>query len=261
MEVIKDNVHISFIGSRENVGNSFVSLNFAIEMVSRNFHVIYSSCEDDSGNRDFFKYISPVKGKDSIGIHKTKIDKMELISFSKNFDSRYSVKVEELIKELGGKSDIFIYNIKDPLAHPYNTLLQNSDIWIITLRIEATAVSDYFNVVKKMLMLEKHPADIFIVFNYTHDIERAFDMYHKILKETVELSVGIRPLFLGIIHNDILRHSYALKLGIPVRQAFSECSISGSISFMADKIIRKKPEVVTSGNSLLLSVDGCNDDI
>lgn len=34
MEVIKDNAHISFIGSCESVGNSFVSLNFAIEMMN-----------------------------------------------------------------------------------------------------------------------------------------------------------------------------------------------------------------------------------
>jgi len=240
MEEIKNSLHVAFTGSRKAAGNSFVSLNFAIEMVSRNFNVTYSNCEEDSDNKHFFKYITPAKKKNSVSIHKTRLPKMELLSFSKNFDSRYSGKVEELIHEMEGRSDIFIHNISEPLADPNTLLLQNSDIWIITLRIEAIAISDYFNIVKKMLMLEKHPADIFVVFNYTRDIERAFEMYQKILKDTVELSIGIRPVFLGIVHNDILRQAHAIKLGIPVRQAFPECSVSGAISFMADKILRKR---------------------
>lgn len=260
MEEIKDNMHISFIGSRESVGNSFVSLNFAIEMVSRNFHVTYSNCEDDSENKDFFKYITPAKSRDSVSIYKTKNEKMDIISFSKSFDSRYSAKVEGLIKEMAGKSNIFIHNIKDPLSNPYNLLLQNSDIWIITLRIEATAVSDYFNLVKKMLMLEKHPAEIYIVFNYTRDIERAFETYQKILKDTVELSLNISPVFLGIVQNDLLRQAHAMKLGQPIRQAFSECSVSGSISFMADKILRKRNDADPSKDSLLLASDDCGSD-
>lgn len=240
MEEVKDNLHISFIGSRDGIGNSFVSLNFAIEMVSRNFHVTYSNCIEDSENRNFFKKVSFSKDKDSVNIHKTDIDKMDLLSFSKTFDSRYAIKVEKLIREMEGKSNIFLHNIKDPIASPYNLLVQNSDIWIITLRIETSAVSDYFNTVKKMLMLEKHPADIFIIFNYTKDIERAFEVYHKILKETADFSMDIRPIFLGIIQNDLLRQAHAIKLGTPIRQAFSECSVSGSISFMAEKILNKK---------------------
>ena len=185
---------------------------------------------------------------------------MDLISFSKNFDSRYSVKIESLIKEMEGKSNIFIHNIKDPLSSPYNLIVQNSDVWIITLRIEATAVSDYFNLVKKMLMLEKHPSEIHIVFNYTKDIERAFETYRKILKDTVELSIGIQPVFLGIIQNDLLRQAHAMKLGQPIRQAFSECSVSGAVSFMAEKILRKKPEVNPSNGSLLLTGDDSDSD-
>jgi len=251
MEEVKDNLHISFIGSREGIGNSFVSLNFAIEMVSRNFHVTYSNCIEDSENKNFFKKINFSKDKDSVNIHKTDIDKMDLLSFSKTFDSRYAVKVEELIRQMEGKSNIFIHNIKDPIANPYNLLVQNSDVWIITLRIETTTVSDYFNIVKKMLMLEKHPADIFIIFNYTKDIERAFDVYQKILKETADFSMKIRPLFLGIIQNDILRQAHAIKLGIPIRQAFSECSVSGSISFMAEKILHKRTDANSDRESLL----------
>ncbi len=251
MEEVKNNLHISFIGSREGIGNSFVSLNFAIEMVSRNYHVTYSNCIEDSENKNFFKKINFSKDKDSVNIHKTDIDKMDLLSFSKTFDSRYSVKVEELIRQMEGKSNIFLHNIKDPIANPYNLLVQNSDIWIITLRIETSAVSDYFNTVKKLLMLEKHPADIFLVFNYTKDIERAFDVYQKILKETADFSMNIRPLFLGIIQNDLLRQAHAIKLGTPIRQAFSECSVSGSISFMAEKILRKETEINSNQESII----------
>ena len=260
MEEIKDNVHISFIGSRESIGNSFVSLNFAMEMISRNYNVAYTGCVEDSETRHFFKYILPVKEKDSVRIDKTKINNLQLLSFSKSFDSRYSAKVELLMNELEGNSNVFIHNIREPLASPYNILLQNSDVWVITLRVEATAVSDYFNIVKKMLMLEKHPADIFIVFNYTRDIERAFETYQKILKDMVELSMDIRPVFLGIVQNDLLRQAHAMKLGQPIRQAFSECGVSGSISFMADKILRKKSDIYPSKDSLLLEADDCNDD-
>ncbi len=260
MEEIKDNMHISFIGSRESVGNSFVSLNFVMEMISRNFNVIYSGCEEDSETRQFFKYISPAKEKDSVSLNKTRVSRLQLLSFSKTFDSRYSVKVESLMRELEAGSNVFIHNIRNSLANPYNLLLQNSDIWVITLRIEATAVSDYFNLVKKMLMLEKHPAKIHIVFNYTRDIERAFETYQKILKDTIELSIDIRPVFLGIVQNDLLRQAHAMKLGQPIRQAFSECSVSGSISFMADKILRKRSDADPSKDSLLLEADDCDSD-
>ncbi|PKL16745.1 MAG: hypothetical protein CVV49_14595 [Spirochaetae bacterium HGW-Spirochaetae-5] len=251
MEKIEDNLHISFIGSREGIGNSFVSLNFAIEMISRNMHVTYSNCIEDSENKNFFKNINFSKDKDSVSIHKTYIEKMDLLTFSKTFDSRYSVKAEELMRQMEGKSNIFLHNIKDPIANPYNLLVQNSDVWIITLRIETTAVSDYFNTVKKLLLLEKHPAEIFIVFNYTKDIERAFEVYQKILKETMELSIELRPFFLGILQNDLLRQAHAIKLGIPIRQAFPECSVGGSISFMAEKILRRRTIFNTDQESQL----------
>lgn len=255
MEEVKGGRHISFIGSREGVGNSYVSMNFAIEMVSRNLRVTYSCCKDDSEKKSFFKYIKDTTGKDSVDIHRTKIEKLSMMTFSGTFDPRYSGNVDGIMSEMCGDTGIFIHNIREPLADPYNILLQNSGIWIITLRIEATAVSDYFALIKKLMMLEKRPTEVYLIFNYTRDIERSFDVYQRILKDTVSLSVEINPYFLGVIQNDLLRQAYAMKLNMPVRGAFPVCGVSGSITFMADKILHKKTITPIPKNGGLLMID------
>lgn len=237
MEGLTHQLHISFIGSRDNAGNSFTSLNFAYDMLSRNFRVIYTTSDEDRETRKFFSSIKPGKDKNSVTLSRTKTEKLSLMSFSQNFDSRYTGKIEEIFKS--EEADIYIHNIINPLSPPYNILLTMSDIWIITTRIESAAISDYFSMIKKLMMLEKHPEFIYIIFNNTKEIERAFEIFRKLLKESDEFEMKLLPVFLGAIPNDPLRQAHAIRIGTPVRMLFEECPTSGAISFMGDKILYK----------------------
>lgn len=238
MEGIDKQFHISFMGSNDDSGRSFISLNFAIDMLSRNYRTVYTTCDGDREKQKFFKYIKPGKEKNSININKTRIDNFDIISFSEEFESRYSDKLDQVLSSLEKQPDFFIHNINNPLSSPYNRILTRSEIWIIIVKIEPASVSDYFNLIKKLMMLENHPSEVFVVFDHSKDIERAFELYKKILKESGEFGIGITPVFLGIIPNDHLRHAHSIELGIPLSMLFPESIVSGAVSFMADKIIR-----------------------
>lgn len=238
MERLEKQFNISLIGCNENTGNSFLSLNFAYDLLSRNYSVIFTTADDDRETGKFFKLIKPGKEKNSAAINSTSLEKFSILSFSSDFESRYSENIEGVINNLAKQPDFIIHNIGNPLAPPYNRLLTKSDAWIITMRIESTAAADYFNLVKKLMMLEKHPSEVFIVFNNTKDIDRGFEIYQKILKDTDEFDTDILPVFLGIVPGDPLRQAHSVQIGIPVRMLFSECGISGAVSFMGDKILR-----------------------
>jgi len=243
MERLNRQFHIAFIGNNDNTGNSFLSLNFAYDMLSRNYKVVYTTDENDRETCKFFKSISPGKEKNSVTINTTGIEQFSIVSFSSDFDSRYSGKIEEIINNIQIQPDIVIHNIGNPLAPPFNSLLVLSDVWVITMRLEPTAASDYFGLIKKMMMLEKQPATVFVVFNHTKDIERGFEIYQKILKDSEEFDTDILPVFLGVVPGDPLRQAHSVSQGIPLRMLFSECSVSGAVSFMGDKTLRSLQKI------------------
>jgi len=239
MEELDKQFHISFIGNNDNSSTGFVSLNFAYDMLSRNYSVVYTTSAEETEINKFFKIDKQGNEKNSIIINKTKIEKFSIVSISDDFDSRYSDKIDNVFSSIDEQPDIFIHNIKNPLTSPYNTILPESDLWVLVMKIESTAASDYFNIIKKLMILEKHPPEIHVVFSNTKDMERAFEIYQKILKDSGEFMTGILPVFTGIVQSDLLRQAHSIRQGIPLRMLFSECSVSGAISFMGDKIIRR----------------------
>lgn len=239
MEELNKQFHISFIGNNDNSNTGFVSLNLAYDMLSRNYSVVYTTSAEDTEINKFYKIDKQGNEKNSLIINRTGIEKFSVISFSDDFDSRYSDRIDDVFSSIDEQPDIFIHNIKNPLASPYNTILPKSDLWILVLKIESTCASDYFNIIKKLMILEKHPPEIHVVFSNTKDMERAFEIYQKLLKESGEFKTGILPVFTGIVQGDMLRQAHSIRQKTPLRMLFSECSVSGAISFMGDRIIRR----------------------
>ena len=253
MEEIKKHLHYSFIGGREGVGCSFISLNFAVELIARNYRVIYSTSNENEHADILLR--NKIKVISSLSLNNSKIDRLRVLTFPKDFQPTTDEKLDTMLAalpyHLSEEKDIYIHNLNDPQFFPDRYILSNSDACIIALRVDAKSVSEYFSIINNMTLYGIKPAKIFVVFNYTSDMERAFDLYSKILKETGDFKIDMQPFFIGIIPNDFLRQAYAVKLKLPLRLLFPESSIKGSVAFMADKILSNNKESAAETMSIV----------
>ena len=243
MELTKKSTIISFFGSRAKVGKTSVSLNVAADLARKNHRVIFGDSFDS--DKDFsFLYPPDYKPEQNgdFNFQPTKIEGMRLLTYSKDAPKMSPEKIEGLVndipKTLTEAGDFFVFNVKDPFAFPDRYFLLKTDIHVMVTRVETTSFPDIFQQFEKMVFLPVKPQRLCLIFNYTKDIEKAFDAYLNIMKQAMELKINIKLHFLGIMPGDILRMNISNQLKIPARYIFEESSFKGAVSFIGDKIIK-----------------------
>ncbi len=239
---IKKGTTICFFGARKNIGTSLISLNLSVDLVKRNYKVVYgNSFESDKDYTYMLNEIS-FKHESEIAFAPSKIEGLKLMSFTKEAAKMSPQKIEELVvglpEKVSEQGDFFLFNVNDPFNFPDRYILLNTDIHIIVAKVESTIFSDIFQQLEKLAFLPNKPSQMCIIFNSTRDIDRAFETYHRLVKQAEELRINIQIYFLGILPNDILRQNISARLEMPLRQAFPDSPYKGAISFISDKIIR-----------------------
>ncbi len=254
---------ICFYGTKKNIGVSTVSLNLAAELVYRNFEVLYGNSFESNKDFSFLQkenFIREDKEEKEIFFLSSKIEGLKLLAFSKDASRMSPQKIEKLLVGLpeaaSKQGEFFIFNINDPFNFPDRYVLLHADIHIIVARVESTIFSDIFQLYEKLAFLPARPSELFIVFNNTCDLERAFETYLQLLKQADELKLNIKFYFLGLLPNDLLRQSFSIQLKLPARLAFPDSSFKGAISFMADKIVRLSSKENGVEEQLLLEDTG-----
>jgi MinD-like ATPase involved in chromosome partitioning or flagellar assembly len=238
----KKNTTICFFGARKNIGASTAGLNLSVELVKRNFKVIYGNSFDS--NKDFSFLLSDDFYKEEKGIYfrPSKIEGLKLLSFSNDASKMSPQKIEELLVGLPGKigenGDFFIFNINDPFSFPDRYILLHTDIHVVVAKVESTIFSDIFQQLEKLAFLPVKPKKLCLIFNQTRDLDRAFETYLELVKQAEELNINVKLHLLGILPGDLLRQNISAQLKLPVRLAFPDSSFKGAISFIAEKIIR-----------------------
>jgi hypothetical protein len=238
----KKNTTICFFGARKNIGLSTASLNLAADLVTKNFKVIYGNSFES--NKDFSFLLNDTAYKEEKGLYfrPTKIEGLELLSFSSDASKMSPKKIEELLVELPEKisehGDFFIFNINDPFNFPDRYILMHTDIHVMVAKVESTILSDIFQQLEKLVFLPSRPKKFYLIFNQTRDLDGAFETYLKLVKQADELKLNVKFYFLGILPSDLLRQNISNQLRLPARLAFPGSSFKGAVSFIADKIIR-----------------------
>jgi MinD-like ATPase involved in chromosome partitioning or flagellar assembly len=250
---------ISILGTHEGVGRGMVSLNIAAEMTKRNMSVAYGSSIGNTQNKNILLngLRDNDKEKGDLYLRPTRIEGLKLLSYSKNADKMSPKKIEELLvdmpKKLKEECEYLVYNIRDPFSFPDRYILLHTDIYIVVAKIESSVFSDIFQQLEKLAFMPTKPQHMYIAFNYTRDIDRAFETYLQIVKQAGEFGINVQFYFLGTIPDDSMRQVIANKTGKPLTLAFPESSLHGAISFITDKIIGQ-PESVENPDNLPVSV-------
>jgi MinD-like ATPase involved in chromosome partitioning or flagellar assembly len=238
----KKNTIICFFGARKNIGAGTASLNLAVELIKRNFKVIFGNSFES--NKDFSFLLNDNAYKEERGIYfrPSKIEGLKLLSFSNDASKMSPQKIEELLvglpEKIGEHGDFLIFNINDPFNFPDRYILLNTDIHVIVAKVESTIFSDIFQQLEKLAFLPVKPKKLCLIFNQTRDLDMAFETYLELVKQAEELKLNIKLYFLGILPNDLLRQNISAQLKLPARLAFPESSFKGAVSFIAEKIIR-----------------------
>jgi hypothetical protein len=259
---------ICLIGTLPEAGRKLISLNLAIQAANLRYNVIFGSSMKEK--IDNIPIINSFNNRETVQIEEkltdeifllpTRITGLRILSFTEIITGMTSTQIENRLADLPEKitrsSDYFIFSADDTSDFLNRSILSNAGIIILVANLGATVYADIYKSIESLLSLPGLPDSLYITFNNTHDLNRAYETYSEVLNHFQQFNMNIKLYFLGIIPPDPIRMKlFSKDVSIPpVTYFFPESPFSGSIGFILDKInIRKSRERVSSSNVLIQS--------
>lgn len=241
-QIGKKSTVITVIGIHEGVGKSLIGLAIAKELTRKNYRVIFGRSHGDS-KQDAILLPDSTNSKNlknEINFIPSKMSGIDIMVYSDGAEKISPQKMQELTNELpervSEKSDFFIFSLSDHFSFPDRYILLNTDIYVMVLQLGTSVFSDLFQSIEKFAFMPAKPKCIYLIFNGTSDIEKAYFTYRQIVRQAEEFSITIDIKLLGVVPNDYIRNVYSNREKTTINSAFSDCAFSGSISFVTERI-------------------------